>query len=83
MGADHGGGVQNRLRFGGQPIDAGGEHRLHRCGDGDLIDIAHQAVSATTPRQHTAAGQVPDDLLGEKRVARSRDCDPSGQAIQR
>ncbi len=33
--ADHRGGLQERLVAGGQPVDAGGQHGLHRGGDLD------------------------------------------------
>ena len=83
LAADHRRGVQHRLRFGGQPIDSGRKYRLHRCGDSDFVDVAHQAIPTTAARQHSAAGQVTDDLFDEERVADRRNCDPLGQARQR
>lgn len=82
-GPDDGGGIQRALGRRFEPVDAGGDRRLHRCGHADVGGVHRRGVGAAVSAQHTALRQVPHDLLGEERVTGGPGRDRRVQLTQR
>ncbi len=82
-GSDHRRGVQDGLRLRVQPVDTGGQHGLDGGGHLDALDGAGEPITAATAREHTATGQIPDDLLDKERITRCGNGYPVGQTRRR
>ena len=69
--------LQERLVAGGQPVDTGGQHGLHRGGDLDGRKGPRQPIRPALARQRLGLDKSSHALLQEKRIAlRPRDQDP-------
>jgi hypothetical protein len=68
LGADDGGGLEQLLLLRRQPVDAGGQHRLHRGWHLNTRQALGQAISPMTADQHLRFHQAPDTLLQKKGV---------------
>ena len=81
--ADHRGDLQQLLGVGVEPVDAGGEDRLHGDRHTRVLDRAHQAVGAALALEVAGLGQLADDLLDEERVALGALVDRLVEPVQR
>ena len=66
-----------------EPVDAGGEDRLHGGRHAGVLDRAGEAVGAALALQVAALGQLADDLLDEERVALGALVDQLAEPVER
>ena len=69
--SDDGGDLQEVSVLHLEPVDPGGQHRLHRRRDRDGVDRMRQSMPATVSRKHARLDEHPDRLFQKERVALS------------
>ena len=69
LSADDRRGLQQALLLGWQPVDAGGQHRLHRGRHLDGRECLRQAIGPPLAHQHVGLYQGPHALFQEEGVA--------------
>jgi hypothetical protein len=62
-------GLEQFLVFGGEPVDAGGEHGLHAGRHLDLVEGTDEAPRAGPTGERPVLDEGPNDLFDEERVA--------------
>jgi hypothetical protein len=76
---DHGGDLEQALLALGEPVDPGGEHRLHVGGDLEALDRRDEPVGAALAFEVARLDQGLCDLLGEERIAARAGVDRLGE----
>ena len=69
VGADHRGGLEQRLVLWRQPVDARRQDRLHRRRHVDGVRGLHEPVRAALAHEHPVVDEAPHALLEEERIA--------------
>ena len=73
--SDHGGALQHRQLVLAEPVEAGGEHRLHRLRHAQRVDGGERLEPAVALDEDAVLDEHPQHLLEEERVAAGRAAD--------